>query len=110
MRTTDLLTRLAKPAAALALAASAAVFAPAANASGGITAADVNPAAGTFSELSEANLTGAGDGTPGLRGRLVQGARRKHRVGALLREGRGEFLRRHRGLGVRQRTLERGQP
>ncbi|GAA1023829.1 MULTISPECIES: CHAP domain-containing protein [Amycolatopsis] len=64
MRTTDLLTRLAKPAAVLALAASAAVFAPAANAADGITAADVNPAAGTFSEVSEANLTGAADGTP----------------------------------------------
>jgi len=64
MRTTDLLARFAKPAAAVAIAASAVVFAPAANAASGVTAADVHPAAGTFSVLPEAALTSAGDGTP----------------------------------------------
>ncbi|MBB4688805.1 CHAP domain-containing protein [Amycolatopsis jiangsuensis] len=62
MRTTDLLARLAKPLAVAALAASAVAVAPAANAST-ITATDTNPAAGTFSVLSEAGVDAAGDGT-----------------------------------------------
>ncbi|WP_027927237.1 hypothetical protein [Amycolatopsis benzoatilytica] len=61
---TVLLARLAKPAAALALAASAVVFAPAANASTGVTAADINPVAGTFTQVPEASIDSAGDGSP----------------------------------------------
>ncbi|WP_020670664.1 hypothetical protein [Amycolatopsis nigrescens] len=68
----NLLTALAKPMAVAAVVAAAMVAAPA---TGGavtaptgteITAADINPAAGTFSTVPESELSvlGAGDGTP----------------------------------------------
>ena len=65
MRTTDLLARVAKPAAVAALVAAAVLVAPAANASTGITAADVHPAAATFTELPSGTVSvdSAGDGT-----------------------------------------------
>ncbi|GAA3574198.1 hypothetical protein GCM10022222_68240 [Amycolatopsis ultiminotia] len=63
MRKTALLVRLAKPVAVAAVAAAAVLAAPAANASTTLTAADVHPAAGTFSVLPEAAVDGSGDGT-----------------------------------------------
>jgi hypothetical protein len=62
----DMLSRIAKSAAVAVLAAAALVIAPTADASTAITAADINPAAGTFTTVSDSELSilAAADGTP----------------------------------------------
>ncbi|WET78277.1 CHAP domain-containing protein [Amycolatopsis sp. QT-25] len=69
----SILAKVAKPASVAALAISALAVAPVAGAAPAapeagatITAADINPAAGTFTTLSDGDLAiqGAGDGTP----------------------------------------------
>ncbi|MFD8493404.1 CHAP domain-containing protein [Amycolatopsis sp. NPDC059657] len=67
LTTENLLSRIVKPAAVAALAVSALAIAPVAGATpqaSGITAADINPAAATFTTEGEFSVQGAGDGTP----------------------------------------------
>ncbi|WP_370944234.1 CHAP domain-containing protein [Amycolatopsis sp. cg5] len=67
LTTHNLLSRFVKPAAVAALAVSALAIAPIAGAApqgAEITAADINPAAGTFTTDAEVTVQGAADGTP----------------------------------------------